>query len=294
MENICTKLASTISNTQSQEEILTLQNLLNFFQQEEKKVLRGKKDTVWKEEPMVKAIKKNNLQFFCCLVVLGGRLGQEDFEYIVNKIEDESEKFAGKAYLIKFFLSKIRDECNQTLLHFAAWKGKPKCLKILISCKVNLNEIKLEVGESKYDKIENNVTVNVYNLNRETPLHLAACEGHLECAELLIRKGGDVNAKDKNGFTPLHFAAYYGKIDCLEILLANGADVNARGIRQNTPLHIIGWSSEGSKEEKERCAEMLISAGADVDAKDEDGDTVFAYSFFQTLRVERPDLFTQN
>ncbi len=76
--------------------------------------------------------------------------------------------------------------------------------------------------------------------------------------------------------------------------MANGADVNARTKKQYTPLHITGFSPQGSKEEKERCAEMLINAGADIDAKDEDGNTIFNHSFFQTLRVERPDLFKQN
>jgi hypothetical protein len=76
--------------------------------------------------------------------------------------------------------------------------------------------------------------------------------------------------------------------------LANGADVNARGSKQNTPLNMIGYSQAGSKAQKVRCAEMLIKAGADIDAKDGDGNTIFYRSFFQTLRVERPDLFKQN
>jgi hypothetical protein len=38
---------------------------------------------------------------------------------------------------------------------------------------------------------------------------------------------------------------------------------------------------------------MLIDAGADVDAKDEDGNTIFDFPFFQTLRVQRPNLYKE-
>jgi ankyrin repeat protein len=227
-------------------------------------------------------------------------------EYFVNKIEDESEKFAKKIHLIKF-LSKIRDEFDNTLLHHAAYEGKLNCLKILIGCKVIVNERKTDDeqtsclfmcknGQTKCANtiFEKNVSVNVYNLQRQTPLHLAAYGGYQESLELLIRKGGDVNAKDEDDRTPIHYAVFLGKVDCLEVLLANGADVNARTNTLYTPLHIIGYSPEGSKEEKKRCAEMLIAAGADISAKDEDGDTIFFYQFFQDLKVERPDLFTQN
>ena len=39
-----------------------------------------------------------------------------------------------------------------------------------------------------------------------TPLHEAAFVGYKEIAELLIAKGGDVNAKDVDGETPLDAA----------------------------------------------------------------------------------------
>jgi len=434
-DNIFTILKSKLQLPIGHKKTKKIQSLLDFLEDEATEKVSIKKNSVWNEEPTFKAIRKNNFKWFCFLIVLGGKLQEDDFKYLVNKIEDESEKFAKKTYLIKF-LSKIRDQFDQTLIHHAAFKGKLKCLKILIGCKSNENKRKTEEeqtsclfacknGETKCDNtlFGNVVSVNVYNLERKTPLFLAAGEGHQECVELLIRKGGDVNAKDENDCTPLHLSAWYGKFDCLEVLLANGADVdarnneketplhiaakqghhecakllisngadlnakdendrsplhyaaaigkvnclevllangadvnarnnnkwtavhmaakqghhecaklliskgadvnandandctplhisawygkfdclevllaneanvNARTNKLNTPLHITGFSPEGSKEEKERCAEMLINAGADVDAKDKDGNTIFYHPFFHTLRVERPDLF---
>jgi ankyrin repeat protein len=283
-KNVFDNLKKEINFPKSHEQQKKCLSLLNFFKEEKKKneqehtkSVSEKKDAVWKEEPMVKAIKKNNLKWFCLLIVLGGKLEADDFKYLVNKIENESGKIVGKRYLINF-LSKIRDQYDQTLFHHAAKIGKLKCLEILIGCKLNVNERKTDEeqtsclfifknGETKFAKTL--FKINVYNVQRKTPLHFAADQGHHECLELLIRKGGDVNAKDEDDCIPLHFAAVFGKVDCLEVLLANGADVNARTCKQDTPLHIITLSSKQRKAEQERCTEMLISAGADINAKDE-------------------------
>ncbi len=287
-----------------QEKIKKCQSLRNFFEQKYAVKISGNQVTVWKEEPMVKTFRKNNFNIFCFLIILGGKLVNNDFELFVNKIEQESEIIAKKPFLIKL-LSKIRDENDQTLLHIAALKGKLNCLKVLIGNKFDISgeETDEELtsclfacknGATQCSNCLKENSVNVYNKRLHHPLHMAAGEGHRECVEVLIDTGGDINAKDESDLTPLHFAAGIGKVGCLEVLLANGADVNARDNKQKTTLHIIGWSPKGSKAQKERCAEMLINAGADVDAKDEDGNTIFDYRFFKTLRVERPDLFTQN
>ncbi len=100
-----------------------------------------------------------------------------------------------------------------------------------------------------------------------------------------------VDAKNKNGMTPLHIAAKLAKVDCLEVLIKKGANVNARCNQQNTPLHLIGYSEKGRREERDRCAEMLINAGTDTKAENEDGKTILDFEFFQDLQDRRPDLF---
>jgi ankyrin repeat protein len=164
-------------------------------------------------------------------------------------------------------------------LHFAALTGKVECLEVLLA---------------------NGADVNARDNRQKTPLHIigwspkGSKEEKERCVEMLINAGADVDAKGEDGRTPLHYAANNGKVDCLEFLLAKGAEVNARTKKQYTPLHVIGWSQNASNAELERCAEILINAKTDIDAKDVDGDTIFAYPFFQTLRVEKPGLFKQN
>ena len=103
--------------------------------------------------------------------------------------------------------------------------------------------------------------------DRETPLHIAAFEGHTEIAELLIARGADVHAKDKNDNTPLHTSANMGAKEIAELLISKGVNVKATNEFVRTPLHYA--SCRGSKE----IVELLIAKGADVNAKDEEGDT---------------------
>lgn len=53
-----------------------------------------------------------------------------------------------------------------------------------------------------------------------TPLHVAAYNGSLECARLLLfyntedgECGTNINASDRGGHTPLHHAVYGGHLD---------------------------------------------------------------------------------
>lgn len=58
-----------------------------------------------------------------------------------------------------------------------------------------------------------------------TPLHNAACEGHLECVKVLVEKGHlDVNGKDDLGSTSLFYAARNGHLSIVQWLLEQGAD----------------------------------------------------------------------
>jgi ankyrin repeat protein len=58
----------------------------------------------------------------------------------------------------------------------------------------------------------------------------------IESLKLLLKAGGDVNAKDPRGLTPLHEAARWGWNDVVQFLVDNGADLNARDNRGNTPV----------------------------------------------------------
>lgn len=53
-----------------------------------------------------------------------------------------------------------------------------------------------------------------------TPSHVAAEEGREEILALMLRSGGSADAANVNLNTPLHLAAEHGKLNCVRALLA--------------------------------------------------------------------------
>jgi len=71
-----------------------------------------------------------------------------------------------------------------------------------------------------------------------TPLMYSCLGDHIECAELLIKSGADVNMKDLLGRTPLLWAAHKGNFGCLKLLLSRGADWKEKDNEGQTSLHL--------------------------------------------------------
>eukprot|EP00434_Breviolum_minutum_P015901 symbB.v1.2.014013.t2/scaffold1012.1/size144332/6 len=95
-----------------------------------------------------------------------------------------------------------------------------------------------------------------------TPLHLAARHGHLEACKVLLDYGAE---KDKvsteNGDTALHFAAWEGHLDVVCFLLHLGASINiATKDVASTPLHL---AATGGHVEMVR---VMLANGAEKDA----------------------------
>lgn len=74
---------------------------------------------------------------------------------------------------------------------------------------------------------------------------------------------------DTVGNTPLHFACTGGNLDCIELLLEYGADVNAQNSDGRTPLHRL------YSERYDKIAEWLIGCGADPHIADRRGVSAY-------------------
>ncbi|KAA0712264.1 Ankyrin repeat domain-containing protein 24 [Triplophysa tibetana] len=91
----------------------------------------------------------------------------------------------------------------------------------------------------------------------KSAFHLCASRGRLDCLEVILSHGVDINAIDGTGFNALHLAAKNGQPDCLKRLLQDGS----------TPL-ILG----AQMSRMELCA-FLLERGVNPNIQDNQGRT---------------------
>lgn len=140
---------------------------------------------------------------------------------------------------------EMEDESGWTALHEAAAKNRIDFAQLLV-------EFGVDVNATAHANTERG-----FNDFGDTPLIVAACNGHLEMVKFLVDHGANINKSDNNGITPLHGAV---NNDCLEVvkyLLSQKAEVNSWDCRgQERPLN-----SAQDNNNKEIIA-LLTSAGA--------------------------------
>lgn len=100
-------------------------------------------------------------------------------------------------------------------------------------------------------------------LHNDTPLHLAAQNGHLLITKFLLLKKVNVNERDFEQMTPLMIAAKGGHFCIVDLLIQNGASQSAQDIiHQWTPLHFAVLSSNFE------IVRLLVEKGANTMIKD--------------------------
>ena len=92
--------------------------------------------------------------------------------------------------------------------------------------------------------LERRADANIQGMTGNTPLHLAAINGHALCIDRLAERRADVNATNVLHATPLHLAAINGHRSCIERLLARGADRSIRNVRGAGDTSIIGGTCD--------------------------------------------------
>ncbi|CAL8355122.1 unnamed protein product [Gadus morhua 'NCC'] len=80
--------------------------------------------------------------------------------------------------------------------------------------------------------------VNQQDSQGATLLHIAAANGYVQAAELLLEGGGRMDLKDSDGWQPLHAAACWGQMHVAELLVSHGASLNAKTSLDETPIDL--------------------------------------------------------
>ncbi|KAK1464153.1 hypothetical protein CMEL01_12914 [Colletotrichum melonis] len=110
--------------------------------------------------------------------------------------------------------------------------------------------------------------VNSKDLSWRTPLHDAASEGSLAIVEMLLRHDAHIDAQTRQGQTPLYLSILQDHLSVAELLVKKGANLQILNTNKRwTALHHAAWTGSILM------VEMLIRNGADVDAQDRQGYT---------------------
>jgi ankyrin repeat protein len=120
--------------------------------------------------------------------------------------------------------------------------------------------------------LETGVPVDCGDSDQSTPLHTALLNRHPEMAAFLIANGADVNRRDRNGAYSLSFAASGGDSACVRLVLDKGVDLNYWNAQGITLLHFA--CSRNLYELFDR----LVEHGTDINAATADGQTPFHWA----------------
>eukprot|EP00249_Psilotum_nudum_P023471 c28887_g1_i2 orf=264-1265(-) len=143
----------------------------------------------------------------------------------------------------------------QTALHFAAFNGHVRCIRLLVSdyvpsapyCWTTQTKLDKSGGlpASKSQLYQNALSklVSKASDGGVTALHMSALNGHIDCVQLLLDLLANVSATTFRygtavdltgaGSTPLHYAACGGSMLCCQALISRGASC--------TVLNCNGW-----------------------------------------------------
>ncbi|XP_060702592.1 ankyrin repeat domain-containing protein 24-like [Hemiscyllium ocellatum] len=97
--------------------------------------------------------------------------------------------------------------------------------------------------------------------------HLAAMKGYVDCLDVILAHGVDINALDGSGLNALHLAAKYGNHQCMRRLLQEKCPVNAVDSFGRIALHHAATSGSFS------CVQTLCGFKSPLNIHDDDGCT---------------------
>lgn len=163
------------------------------------------------------------------------------YAIVTGCIENAEKLFAHKA------TPNVKDEQANNVLHLASFMGKPRMLRFLLQAEPTLD-------------------VNAMNIMGQTPLLLAAANGHHAAVTILLDAGGDPNVIDEFDQTLLHHVAMNGRTDIFQFLQSRNIalDLNAKNNIGRTP--ILCAAEPGHAQMVGR----LFDDGADIHVTDKD------------------------
>ncbi len=178
---------------------------------------------------------RKNIRYLLYLIVLTVSIyadaGAFDDFFSAIRVDDASSL---QSLLKRGFDPNTRNPKGLSGLYLALREPSPKAARVLIEWPTTDLEARTEKDESA--------------------LMIAALDGRMELAQLLIDKGAHVN---KTGWTPLHYAATNGHLDVMRLLLDRYAYIDAESPNSTTPLMMAARYGTAA------AVKLLLDEGAD-------------------------------
>ena len=178
---------------------------------------------------------RKNIRYLLYLIVLTVSIyadaGAFDDFFSAIRVDDASSL---QSLLKRGFDPNTRNPKGLSGLYLALREPSPKAARVLIEWPTTDLEARTEKDESA--------------------LMIAALDGRVELAQLLIDKGAHVN---KTGWTPLHYAATNGHLDVMRLLLDRYAYIDAESPNSTTPLMMAARYGTAA------AVKLLLDEGAD-------------------------------
>ena len=161
-------------------------------------------------------------------------------------------------------LLDTRDRHGSMAEHWAAGEGHLECLQYLVQQRQQalLLQAKYIKQNNNTDTIQSEASFaeapkKVRRRDGKTPLHYAARNGRLVCAQYLVSQqssssSSDVDAPSGDGTTPLHLACFGGHLDMARYLVESaGANVHATNTWQCTAAHWVAMCRHANEDRRD-------------------------------------------
>ena len=215
-------------------------------------------------------------EFFDCLVNCDENLNRDDIEYQLSRLPDA--EFIKDTILENYPINKETFDNNvehiHTALLYAVWCRNYEIVKALLeNCHADSNAKDLQglsalhlaclVGDNRicHLLLMHKANAKAWDTYvKVTPLHCAAISGNVECIQLLVEAGADINQK-LGPQAPLLLAIEKNNVECVEALLKLGANPEVEEeIYGLNALHIAVVMFHN------QCTRLLINYKVDVNS----------------------------